>query len=56
MDKNKFDCLLINGGPLIVPTPHDYKYYLGKEFLDRIEEGFYSDYDPFDNFEIANSF
>ena len=47
---------MIQGGPVIVPTPHDYKYYYGYDFYDKIEEGFYDDYDPYDNIEIANSF
>lgn len=50
------DCLAIEGGPLIVPTPYDYKFYLGNDFLDRLELGFYQDYDPYDNHEIILSY
>lgn len=47
-----FDCLQTTGGPLIVPCAFDYKYYEGVDLLDMIEEGFYDDYDPFDNLQV----
>ena len=47
---------MIKGGPVIVPTPYDFKYYHGLDLYDKIEEGFYDDYDPYDNIEITKSF
>ena len=47
---------MLPGGPKIVPTPFDYKYYYGNDLFDRIEEGYYDDYDPYDNYEILTKF
>lgn len=44
------------GGPVIVPCAFDYKYYDGTDLLDLIEDGFYDDYEPYDNLQIQLSF
>jgi hypothetical protein len=36
----------------MVPCAYDYKYYDGVDLFDLIEDGFYDDYDPYDNLEI----
>lgn len=48
----EFDCLNIYGGPLIVPSAFDYKYYDSVDLLDIIENGFYDDFDPYDIHEV----
>jgi hypothetical protein len=40
------------GGPFLVPCAFDYKYYESTDLLDLIEDGFYDDYDAFDNLLI----
>lgn len=47
-----FDVLQLVGGPLMVPCAYDYKYYDGTDLLDLIEDGFYDDYDAYDNLQI----
>jgi hypothetical protein len=43
------------GGPLIVPCAFDYKYYESVDLFDLIENGFYDDFDPYDNLEIQRN-
>jgi hypothetical protein len=50
-----YDCLLAKGGPMIVPCPYDTKYYDSLDLLDLIEDGFYDDYDPYDNLEVSRT-
>lgn len=40
----------------MVPCPYDSKYYDAMDLLDLIEEGFYDDYDPYDNLEVQRNF
>lgn len=47
-----FDCLHYPGGPFIVPTAFDPKFYERADILDAIEDGFYNDYNPIDTLEI----
>jgi hypothetical protein len=51
-----YECLTAYGGPLIVPSAFDYRYYYGADLLDLIEDGFYDDYDPFENLMITKKF
>lgn len=51
-----YECLNTYGGPLIVPSAFDYKYYFGLDLLDLIEDGFYDDYDPYQNLVIMKKF
>ena len=39
-----------------MPCAFDYKYYDGLDLLDLIEDGFYDDYDPYDNLKIQKEF
>jgi hypothetical protein len=40
------------GAPILVPCPYDTKYYDAMDIFDLIEDGFYDDYDPYDNLEV----
>ena len=52
----EYDCLKISGGPLIVPSAFDYKYYDSVDLLDIIENGFYDDFDPYDVYEVFTKY
>lgn len=41
---------------MVVPCAFDHVYYQGLDLLDLIENGFYDDYDPYDCFQVQNSF
>lgn len=51
-----YDCLQIVGGPLLTPTPFDFKYYQDINILDQIEDGFYDDFDPYDLYDVYQNF
>lgn len=54
-----FDPLFIKGGPLFVSrvfSNSTYKDDKSSNLLDKIEKGFYDDFDPYDMLEIKTKF